>query len=231
MRHILAALAVSVGIGALGTARPLAQDPSPVRTLKDGMLDEIKLYVDKLPPSTRVVIRPFSATDADLVNGERKEETKTMQADGPRMLSERFVVKLKEFGPFADVLALDSGSPAPDAALVVDGKFSELDPGSRAKRYFVGFGAGKSGVTVEGSVKTASGTLLATFEQRHIGVMGVAGGDSLGKLAADARAIAEDLTKFLSSWAKGKAPVPASIAGFAPVEAGSWKRQGSDSYS
>jgi hypothetical protein len=172
--------------------------------VKEGILDEIKLYADKLPSSTRVVIKPFSATDADIVNGEKKEETKTMQADGPRILSERFVAKLKEFGPFADVSAVDSGSPAPDDALVVEGKFTELDPGSRAKRYFVGFGAGKSGVTVEGSVKTASGTLLATFQQRHIGVMGAAGGDSLGKLVSDTKSIGEDLAKFLSTWAKGK---------------------------
>ena len=66
--------------------------------------------------------------------------------------------------------------------LLVEGKFVEMDPGSRAKRYLVGFGAGKSGVTVEGSVKAPDGMLLATFKQRRIGVMGAAGGDSMGKL-------------------------------------------------
>jgi Domain of unknown function (DUF4410) len=204
MRYILAALAVTVGVTSFTTTHVRAQDPSPIRTLKDGILDEVKLYAEKLPAATHVVIRSFSATDADIVNGEKKEETKTMQSDGPRMLNERFVMKLKELGPFAEVSALESASAAPDDALVVEGKFTELDPGSRAKRYFVGFGSGKSGVTVEGSVKTASGTLLATFQQRRIGVMGVAGGDSLGKLAADTRSIAEDLAKFLSTWGKGK---------------------------
>ncbi|MEP7309039.1 MAG: DUF4410 domain-containing protein [Acidobacteriota bacterium] len=92
----------------------------------------------------------------------------------------------------------------PAGALVVDGKFTELDPGSRAKRYFVGFGAGKSGVTVSGTVKTSDGTRLASFEQRRIGVMGAAGGDSLGRFAADAESIGEDITKFLSAWAKDK---------------------------
>ena len=65
----------------------------------------------------------------------------------------------------------------------------------------VGYGAGKSGVTVEGSVKTADGTLLATFAQRRLGVMG---GDSMKKLTSDTNDIAEDLAKFLSAWAKGK---------------------------
>ena len=53
-------------------------------------------------------------------------------------------------------------------------------------------------------MKSADGTLLATFTQRRVGVMGVAGGDSLGKLTADTKDIAEDLARFLSTWAKGK---------------------------
>jgi hypothetical protein len=79
-----------------------------------------------------------------------------------------------------------------------------MDPGSRAKRYFVGYGAGKSGVMVEGKVRSSDGTVLATFEQRRVGVIGVAGGDSMDKLTGDTKAIGEDLAKFLSEWAKGK---------------------------
>ena len=134
---------------------------------------------------------------------EKKEETKTMQADGPRMLAERFVAKLKEIGTFTEVSVLDSGS-APADALVVEGKFIELDPGSRAKRYFAGFGAGKSAVAVNGSVLSADGVVLATFEHRRVGVMGAFGGDSLGKLASDTKSLGEDIAKFLSAWAIGK---------------------------
>ena len=199
MRYFLATLAVATALG----VPLLAQDGSPIRTVKGGILDEVKLYADKLPPSTHVVIRPFSATDADIVKGDKKEETKTMQSDGPRMLAERFVARLKELGPFTDVSVLDREGTAPADALLIEGKFTELDPGSRAKRYLVGFGSGKSGVTVEGSVK-ALGALVASFEQRRIGVMGMAGGDSLGKLAGDTRNIGEDLAKFLNAWATGK---------------------------
>ena len=181
---------------------PTPANRAPVRVFKDGMLDDIKLYVDK-PQIMRVVMRPFSATDADIVNGEKKDETKTMQADGPRLLAERFVAKLKEIGPFTEVSVLDSGS-APADTLVVEGKFIELDPGSRAKRYFAGFGAGKSAVAVNGSVLSADGVVLATFEHRRIGVMGAFGGDSLGKLASDTKSLGEDIAKFLSAWATGK---------------------------
>jgi len=197
---LLAVLLTGVG----GVWQTLAQERAPVSKVKDGILDEIQLYAAKLPSTTRVVMRPFSATDADIVTGDKKDATKTMQADGARILGNRFVTKLKEFGPFTDVSVVGAEVTAPTGSLVVDGKFTELDPGSRAKRYFVGFGAGKSGVTVSGTVKTSDGMLLASFEQRRIGVMGAAGGDSLGKLAGDAESIGEDIAKFLSAWAKDK---------------------------
>jgi hypothetical protein len=201
MRGFLTVLLVVSGL-TVATSAGLAED-QVIRTIKGGILDEAKLYVDKLPTLTTVVIRPLSATDADLVNGDKKDETKKMQVDGPKMFTDEFVAKLKGRGPFTEVSALDVGSAAPAGALVIDGKFTEMDPGSRAKRYVVGFGAGKSGVTVEGSVKSAEGATFATFQQRRVGVMGVAGGDSMGKLIADTKNIADDLAKFLSEWAKG----------------------------
>ena len=81
----------------------------------------------------------------------------------------------------AKAVALPS-APNPNLAL---SKFLVLDPGSRTKRYLAGFGAGKSSVKVSGSVKDAGGQVIATFEQRRIGAMGLGGGDSLGKLMSE----------------------------------------------
>jgi uncharacterized protein DUF4410 len=196
-RVVPASAAAPPGAG----AKPQLSEDRPAREIKSGILDEVKLYVDR-PSATRVVIRPFSATDSDLVNGEKKEETKTLQTDGPRLLAERFVAKLKEIGPFADISIANGTVPAD--ALIFEGRFIELDPGSRAKRYFAGFGAGKSAVGVRGAILTADGTTIATFEQRRIGVMGAFGGDSIGKLTSDAKSIGEDLAVFLSAWVTGK---------------------------
>ena len=172
------------------------------RTVKAG-LDEVRLFVDQ-PSAQRVVIQLFSATDSDIKQGEKKDETKTMQADGPRMLADRFIAKLKELGGFNEVFLSADGAAVAADTLLVEGKFVELDPGSRAKRYFVGMGSGKSAVAVEGTVKASDGTVLATFRQRRIGVMGIGGGDSLGKLSGDTKSIGEDIAKFISEWEKGK---------------------------
>ena len=184
---------------------------APLKTVEDGVLDRIELFVAAIddPTHRSVVIKPFDATLADLGTGgkggkdTRQQEAQTMQNEGPRVLADRFVATLEKGGPFKDVRVLRADEPVPDGALVVEGKFVELDPGSRAKRYWAGFGAGKSSVKVSGTVKDSAGRLLATFLQRRIGAMGMGGGDSLGKLMSDSRSIGEDVGKFLAKWARG----------------------------
>jgi hypothetical protein len=183
-----------------------------VKTIEDGALDKIELFVASLeqPGDLTVAIRPFDASGAELGTGgkdgkeSRQQEAKTMQNEGPRVLAERFTATLKEGGPFKGTQTLTADEAPPANALVIEGKFLTLDPGSRAKRYFAGFGAGKSSVSVSGVVKDATGRTLATFEQRRIGAMGVGGGDSLGKLMSDSKSIGEDIAKFLAKWAKGE---------------------------
>jgi hypothetical protein len=169
----------------------------PVKEIEDGALDEIKLFVDKLPAATAVVIRPFTATDADLTEGAKdSDETKKMQTEGPALLADSFTANMKKLGPFTDVTSGASGG----SGLIVEGKFIELDPGSMAKRMFVGYGAGKSGVTVKGTVKSADGKVLAEFQQRRIGTRS----RGLDMLRDDSKQIGEDIAKFLNKWATGK---------------------------
>jgi hypothetical protein len=156
-----------------------------------------------------VVVRPFDASTADLGTGgkdgktARQEEARTMQEEGPRVLGDRLVAALQQESVFKEVRLVKTADPAPADALSVEGKFVALDPGSRAKRYFAGFGAGKSSVKVTGTIKDATGRTLATFSQRRVGTMGMGGGDSLGKLMSDSRRIGEDIASFLAKWARG----------------------------
>jgi hypothetical protein len=191
------------------TPSPFAQ--APVKTIEDGVLDRIQLFAATLddPTHLAVVMRPFDTSTTDLGTGSkdgkdaRQQEAKTMQNEGPRVLAERFVAAIEKSAAFKSAKVLAAGDPVPEGALVVEGRFVTLDPGSRAKRYFAGFGAGKSSVEVAGSVKDASGRTLAKFEQRRVGAMGMGGGDSLGKLMSDSKDIGEDIGKFLSKWATG----------------------------
>lgn len=190
-------------LGLVASTTPTLGQDKPLRTIEGGVLDEIVLYVDKLPDTKRVTIKAFSATDAELTEGDKsKEETAKMLSEAPGLLSAAFVSKMKEVGPFSEVSDA-AGDAASADGLVVEGKFIEMDPGSRAKRYFVGFGAGKSGVTVKGTLRSGD-KVLATFSQRRIGAMGAFGGDSMAKLRADSKDIGEDIAKFLNAWSTGK---------------------------
>lgn len=184
---------------------------APLRTIEDGALDKIELFVAALdhPADLTVVLKPFDASAADLGTGgkdgkdTRQQEAKTMQNEGPRVLAERLVATLEESKPFKQVRVLKADEAVPEGAVVIEGTFLTLDPGSRAKRYFAGFGAGKSAVKVAGTVKDSTGRILASFEQRRVGAIGMGGGDSLGKLLSDSRSIGEDIAKFLARWAHG----------------------------
>jgi hypothetical protein len=207
-RMALAAVVVGAGLAGFAVA---AGAQSPVRTIEDGALDKIELFVASLekPADLTVVIKPFDASGANLGTGgkdgkeARQQEAKTMQNEGPRVLVDRLAATLTESKSFKQVQVAKGGEAMPADAVVIEGKFLTLDPGSRAKRYFAGFGAGKSSVEVSGVVKDANGRTLATFAQRRVGAMGMGGGDSLGKLMSDSKDIGEDIAKFLTKWAAG----------------------------
>ena len=179
------------------------------RHIEEGLLDLIDLHVEKPPENVPIVIRPFASDKADLGTGaEGGKETrtaaaKTLQHEGPGLLAESFLAEMKKQGVYSEV-RIDDASAIADNALIIEGEFTMIDPGSKAKRYWGGFGAGKSGLEVKGVVKNAAGQVLAEFRQKRIGVMGVFGGDYEGKLRSDCKSVGEDIAVFLSSWAKGK---------------------------
>ena len=121
-----------------------------------------------------------------------------MQTEAAKILSAAFVEDLESAKVVRAVRSEGDGE------LVIDGSFTEINPGSRTKRYFGGFGAGKSSIAVEGTITDGAGKLLARFKQRRIATMGVMGGDSLAKMRADSENIGEDLAKFIRAWLTGK---------------------------
>ena len=201
-------------------AAAAAPPDKPVKKIDEGLLDSIELYVATLPApgDQTVLVRPFTSDKAELGTGNKdgdkdeQSEAQKMQTEGPNLLAEALIATLKEQGGFKDATVgsvANGGGEAPPAdaggsTLIVEGQFTELDPGSRVKRYFVGFGAGKAAVAVSGTVKDGSGKLLATFKQRRVATMGAAGGDSIKKMTGDCKSIGEDIARFLSAWAKGK---------------------------
>ncbi len=123
-----------------------------------------------------------------------------IQGEGPRILAEALTGVLNERKTFASVTGPDGDAPA--GGLVVEGRFVLIDPGSRAKRYWGGFGAGKSGIGVEGRLTTADGKVLATFKHRRHSGIGIGGGDYVKFLTDDTRDVGHDIGVFIDRYMK-----------------------------
>ena len=97
--------------------------------------------------------------------------------------------------------------PGSERALRLDGTITRLAPGSRALRYLVGFGAGRSKAQAEMRfVDVQSGQVVMVTADRRVAAYGVFGGDSEDHLKESFGDMARDLAKFLTRLARGEAP-------------------------
>jgi len=179
-------------------------------TVDEGILDHLVVHTTELPKDSGLLISLFSAEKADLGTGDttedkyqkRKDAAESIQKKGPVILASQIVTELTGKATFSYVK--EAGGEIPSDALVVEGRFTVIQPGSRAKRWLVGFGKGKSGVQVEGTVKNAKGELLAEFTHMRNSGIGLAGGDYEKFLTDDTRDVGIDIAEFLRRWASGR---------------------------
>jgi len=178
--------------------------------IEDGALDEIHLQVQSISGQVPVVIHLFSIDGTDFGTGDEGGKEKrvlaaeTMEKIAPQMLADSLKAELQQGGAFGPVtIAGADGGSVPDGALVIEGHFVSINPGSRAKRYWVGFGAGASGVGITGKVTDASGKVLAEFKHRKHSGIGIGGGDYVKFLSDDTQDVGKDVAFFLTTWARG----------------------------
>jgi hypothetical protein len=152
------------------------------------------LAVDKLPVS------PQETND---------DEDRKVAASMPPYFQSELVRRLRETNLFTKVINLSETSftPGPEKALRLQGNITRLDPGSRALRYWVGFGAGRSKAQTELQfVDVQSGAVVMVIADRRVAAYGVFGGDSEEHLQESFGDMARDLARFLTRLSKGEAP-------------------------
>lgn len=82
--------------------------------------------------------------------------------------------------------------------LIIRGKVTEMDPGSRAARYWAGFGAGAARSEIEGEViDAATGETLLRFTQQRRSGVGVYGGNYQDLMKRNLNTIGEDVAAML----------------------------------
>ena len=204
---VVAALGLAGCIGAMQTQ---AHDPVGAGGLRPTVEDkdvglvgvrqgfDLKAYsviaVDKLP------VPPEQVKDA---------EDRKAAASMPEYFQSELVRRLREARLFARVVNLGETSftPGPGKALRLEGRISQLDPGSRVLRYWVGFGAGRSKTQAELSfVDVQSGEVVMVVADRRVAAYGIFGGDSEEHLQESFADMARDLVRFLTRLVLGQAP-------------------------
>jgi hypothetical protein len=88
------------------------------------------------------------------------------------------VAKLKESKVFAEVLET-APADLPSNAVLITGKLTEIDKGSKAARWIIGFGAGRAKARGDFQISDPNGLKLAKFQSRkaYSGGAGIGGAD------------------------------------------------------
>lgn len=165
-------------------------------------IDQVEIVKSfKISDYTRIVVMPFDASATPLPEkSEKSYETITSVLAGYSLtLAEALKHELKT------KVDVDTADKAPNSAksLIVRGSVLDLSPGSRAKRYLAGYGAGAAGTKLNGEiVDAASGQVLVRFtqERRSGGTFKFGGGNDMDVMRDSIHAVGQDIAHMLEAF-------------------------------
>jgi hypothetical protein len=165
-------------------------------------IDEIEIVKTfKASDYDKIVVLPFDTSDTPLPDkGEKSYNSITS------VLAAYTLTLVEALKPELKAKAeVDTAEKAPKSAktLILRGKVERLSPGSRAKRYVAGFGAGAAGTKVSGELVDArSGKVLVRFtqERRSGGTFKFAGGKDMDVMRDAIHAAGKDIAHIIDSF-------------------------------
>ena len=91
--------------------------------------------------------------------------------------------------------------PADARGTIVRGRITTIDGGSRAERFWVGFGAGGASVATDGEAVRADGSRIAPFKavRSSSGMADMFGGESGSLVDKCVRAVADDIAEMVDT--------------------------------
>jgi hypothetical protein len=166
---------------------------------KPGILNEEAVITSqRLSAYDTIVIKDFSTDGVvyDRISDEEKIKVDSMKPLIVKNLTLSLEMELKNKKLFKNVVL---NSDAKEKAVILEGNFTEFNGGSRAMRFFVGFGAGRTYLKVKGRLVDAqSGKELASFEDLESGFKGANTMESLDDLFPEqARSLGEHIVEFI----------------------------------
>ena len=195
----VAVLATALLLVAGSAQAKKAKAPTEPGTYRDwnGEIDQLEVVQTfAFSDYSRLLVGSFDTSSTPLPESDDNtfEPVKEVLADVASPLAEA----LRNNLPGASVDTLSGKMPSDKGVLVLRGKVLEMDPGSRAARYWGGFGAGAARTKLECElVDAASGKVLLRFTQERRSGVGVGGGGYVDLLQRNLRTIGRDLAEGL----------------------------------
>ena len=145
-----------------------------------------------------IVIPDFSFENAEIqkVDEIKDPDFKVAVKKLGSYVPDKVAAYLKSWKVFKKVIRVKKAKKTYRHAVVLKGRFTKITSGSRALRWFVGFGAGSSTLSVDGElIDAAHKTRLARFIQSRHSPFSGAGYHTIFK--ADGVNMAKDIARFI----------------------------------
>jgi hypothetical protein len=201
-RFLVAILALSIVVPAVyARTKPAPTAPGTYKEWGQD-IDQIEIIKTfKIADYDKIVVEPFDTSKAPLPDPKEKwyGTLKTALEGYTSYFMEAFPKELKAK---ADVQQSSSAGKSAKT-LIIRGEVEQLDPGSRAGRYFGGFGAGSASTKLNVDIVDAkSGKVLAhvTQARRSGGTFKMGGGNDLDVMRDAVHATGKDIAHVLDSF-------------------------------
>lgn len=150
---------------------------------KPGVLNEETVTTSqRLAKYDTLIIKDFSIKDVvyDRIDDEEKPKVEAIKPLIVKNLTLSIEAEMKKRKLFKNVIV---NGDVKEKAVILEGQFIEFNGGSRALRFWVGMGAGKTYLKAKGRLIDAeTGKELAAFEDQETGYKGVASLESFESL-------------------------------------------------
>jgi hypothetical protein len=185
---------------------PVSGEDGPEKTLgkfKDwgGFIDELEIVEPfQMAGFSKIMIVPLDTAATPLP--EKDDNTYEPTTRVLTKVSQIFAEGLKKGVRDKTPVLLGEKDLLPEMSepglLIIKGRVTEMNPGSRSKRFWLGFGAGKSRVEIQGMVIDAQTQKeLLRFKHARVSGVGTFGGDYADFLTDDTVDVGEDIGKLL----------------------------------
>jgi len=166
-----------IGVLALTFFPNISHSAAPGRYRDWNDIDEVEVFESfRLSDYSKIVVLPLDTESAKLPprDDNTYKPVKEVLAKADEIfrkgLKDKVADKIKIV--FEDRVPPKEDQATEEKVLILKGRITEINPGSRALRIWVGFGAGKSRVEVEGELADAkSQKILLKFKQGRIAAM------------------------------------------------------------